>query len=111
MKVRSAILNKKEWLMQIFGFNFWIFLGVLFLILEVISSSFYACFFGVGALLTGILRWLGLIDNLEAEVILFTIISISSLYFFRRQLKEIFKAKKENVTETKVQTDEVLEEE
>jgi membrane protein implicated in regulation of membrane protease activity len=97
--------------MQIFEFNFWIFLGVLFLILEVISSSYFAFFFGVGALFTGILRWLGVIDNLQMELILFTISSLSSLYFFRRQLKELFKAKKENVSETKVQTDEVLGEE
>jgi membrane protein implicated in regulation of membrane protease activity len=96
--------------MVILGFNFWIFLGVLFLILEVITKSFSAFFFGVGALLTGMLRWLGVLDNMQAEVILFAVISIASLYFFRKQLKEVFTVKKETVTPQNIETIETLKE-
>jgi membrane protein implicated in regulation of membrane protease activity len=97
--------------MQILGFNFWIFLGVLFLILEFISGSFYAVFFAGGAILTGILKWLGIINDIELELILFVICSISSLYFFRKHLKELFKAQKDKVLDSKVNAEEVVGEE
>jgi inner membrane protein len=81
--------------MAILGFNFWIFLGVLFLILEVITNTFYAFFIGVAAIIVGILKWLGLINNLQIEVILFIFSSLAGILLFRQKLRDFYMGKKE----------------
>jgi inner membrane protein len=77
--------------MGILGMNIWIFLGVLLLIVEVLTTSFYAIFFGIGALITGILVYLGVVDDKAAQIGIFALSSMMSLYFFRRKLSEIFR--------------------
>ncbi len=67
----------------------WIIGGVLLCLGEMATpGAFYLLFFGVAALVTGVLVWAGLVDTTWVQVLLFTIFSIVSLVVFRRTLSE-----------------------
>ena len=70
--------------------NTWIILGVALLILEIFSTSFYSLFFGVGALVTGLVVWLGGFDDLFTQIAFFALTSLLSLLFFRNKFMNIF---------------------
>lgn len=79
--------------------NIWVIIGVVFLILEIVSVSFYALFFGVAGLLTALLTYLGLLDDLTSQIILFAVSSIGSMYLFRKKFTEWFTGKGEDFKE------------
>ena len=67
----------------------WIIGGVLLCLAEMATpGAFYLLFFGVAALVVGVLAWAGLVDTTWVQFLLFTIISIVSLVLFRRTLTE-----------------------
>ena len=67
----------------------WIVGGVLLCLAEMATpGAFYLLFFGVAALVVGVLAWAGLADATWVQFLLFTIISIVSLVLFRRTLTE-----------------------
>jgi membrane protein implicated in regulation of membrane protease activity len=70
----------------------WILLGLILLALEMATpGGFFIAFFGVGALLVGILAGAGLIQTVWLQWVLFTIFSVVSLLLFRRPLLEWMK--------------------
>ena len=70
--------------------SLWVIIGVALLVLELVSVSFYAIFFGIGALITSLVIYLGLADNLTAQLIIFGVSSLGSLLIFRKKLLEVF---------------------
>ncbi|OYU67096.1 MAG: hypothetical protein CFE22_06365 [Cytophagaceae bacterium BCCC1] len=76
--------------MEISGINIWVIIGVVLLILEIFTTSFYAIFFGIGALVTALFVYLGLAEELTSQVIIFALSSIVSLLFFRKRILELF---------------------
>lgn len=68
----------------------WVVIGVTLLIVEVLSVSFYAIFFGIGALITALTTAMGLTDNLTSQLIIFAISSSASLFIFRKKLLDVF---------------------
>jgi membrane protein implicated in regulation of membrane protease activity len=65
----------------------WLVLGLLLAIAELAASGgFYVLFFGVGALLVGLLTAAGLAGPIWMQFLLFTVLSILSLVVFRRRL-------------------------
>ncbi len=76
--------------MEISGINIWVIIGVVLLILEIFTTSFYAIFFGIGALVTALFVYLGLAEELPTQVIIFALSSIVSLLFFRKRILELF---------------------
>ena len=65
----------------------WIVIGLLLVLGEMASAGgFYIIFFGVAALLVGILAAFGLAGPAWAQLLLFSILSISSLAIFRSRL-------------------------
>ncbi len=60
----------------------WIFLSVLFIILELISSSFFLIWFGVGSLVATILNYFGF--NIYIQFTAFIIISLILLLSTRK---------------------------
>jgi membrane protein implicated in regulation of membrane protease activity len=70
--------------------SLWIVIGVALLIAEVLSASFYSIFFGIGALVTALFIYLGLADDLIAQLIIFGVASVGSLFIFRNKLMEVF---------------------
>jgi membrane protein implicated in regulation of membrane protease activity len=65
----------------------WLVLGLLLAILELAASGgFYVLFFGVGAILVGLLAAAGLAGSIWMQFFLFTLLSILSLVVFRGRL-------------------------
>jgi inner membrane protein len=79
--------------MEIGSASFWIIFGVILLLIELFSITFFAMFFGIGALFTGVLVSFGVLDDLTAQIAIFAIASMLSVYFFRKKFKEIFNKK------------------
>ena len=70
---------------------FWFFIGLAFLLLELVIPGFVIIFFGIGAWITSLVC---LIANpgLDLQIIIFSVTSILSLLLFRKMLaKKFFK--------------------
>jgi membrane protein implicated in regulation of membrane protease activity len=71
---------------------FWLILGVILIAAEFMIPEFLIFFFGIGALLTGILAsFLPL--GFPLEILIFTVSSLGSLFTFRKMFKNIFQGK------------------
>ena len=65
----------------------WIVLGLALLVGELITpGGFYILFFGIGAVIVGVLAALGLAGPVWAQVILFCLVSVVTLWLFRERL-------------------------
>lgn len=65
----------------------WVVIGSLLLAIEIITpGGFYIFFFGVGAILIGLLLLLGIPMNLATQIIFFLVISVMALIMFRKRL-------------------------
>jgi membrane protein implicated in regulation of membrane protease activity len=69
----------------------WLLLGLVLIAIELISpGGFFILFFGLGALVVGLLDLLGFSLALPWQVLLFLAISIVSLLLFRNPMKTWF---------------------
>lgn len=67
----------------------WIILGALLLVAEVIiTTDFYIVFFGVAAVLVGVIGLLGLDLPNFAQFLLFAVLSVAGLVLYRSRLKQ-----------------------
>jgi inner membrane protein len=85
----GATLAPGEWLMDTWtlGWWFWILLGLVLAGLELITpGGLYLLFFGIAAVLVGVLSVAGLIQPLWLQVLLFTVLALLTLGLFRRAL-------------------------
>ena len=65
----------------------WLVLGLILAVAEMASAGgFYIIFFGIGAVIVGLLAWLGWAGPIWLQVVEFTVISLVGLTVFRRQL-------------------------
>ncbi len=65
----------------------WLVLGLLLVVAEIASSGgFYIIFFGIGALIVGLLASFDVAGPLWMQLLLFSAISVGSLLMFRRRL-------------------------
>src|SRR3990172_769563 len=64
----------------------WLSLGILLLLVEVTTGGFWVGFFGLGALVAGLLIWFGVVEALNAQVATFVLASVLPLVLFRRSL-------------------------
>jgi inner membrane protein len=72
----------------------WLLLGLLLLLAElVISGGFYIVFFGVGAIVVGILTAFQAAGPTWFQFILFSIVSVVSLWLFREKLLQLTRAR------------------
>jgi membrane protein implicated in regulation of membrane protease activity len=66
---------------------YWLVLGLVLIALEMVSAGgFYIIFFGVAALVVGPLAYLGLAEPVWVQWLLFSVLSVASLVFFRNPL-------------------------
>lgn len=72
---------------------FWLILGALLILSEFFLTGIVAVFFGVGALLVGILTVIGLIDSLPEQITVFSVLSIAALLFARERIRVWFRGK------------------
>ncbi len=64
----------------------WLSLGILLLLVEVTTGGFWVGFFGLGAIVAGLLVWFGAVESLNAQVAAFVLSSVLPLILFRRSL-------------------------
>lgn len=73
-------------------YGFWLILGMLLIIGEVLTPGvFVAIFFGFGALLVGVLTWLGIITSGTWQLLGFGCFSIALLLVARRRFQNLLK--------------------
>ncbi|MGH7788344.1 MAG: NfeD family protein [Candidatus Binatia bacterium] len=71
----------------------WILFGFALLAAEMMTpGGFYVAFFGVAALLVGLLANLGVLGSTAAQWLLFSVLSVGSLLLFRRRVLALFSA-------------------
>ena len=76
----------------------WIVLGAVVLLSEVfVSTDFYLVFFAAGALVVGLLCFIGVSLPVPAQWLLFASLSIVALLLFRSRLKEKIKTREADV--------------
>lgn len=69
----------------------WLVLGLVLVVAEMASAGgFYIIFFGIGAVIVGLLSLLGLGGPSWAEVLLFAGLSVAGLMLFRRRFLQWF---------------------
>lgn len=71
----------------------WAIIGVILIIAEVATMSFVLIFFGLGALLTALLAWMGVTPGIESQLLVFSISSLAMLVVLRRFAKNLFFSK------------------
>jgi len=65
----------------------WLVLGMLLVLAELgAAGGFYIIFFGVGAIVVGLLASVGFAGPLATQVLMFSILSVGSLLLFRNRL-------------------------
>lgn len=71
----------------------WIILGLVLVLAELLTpGGFYLLFFGVSGLVVGLLTILGLAGPAWAQWLLFSVVSVASVAFFRKPLVRKFSA-------------------
>lgn len=68
----------------------WLIFGILMLLLEIFIPGLVIGFFGLGALITALLSWLGVINDITYQAIVFVLSSLLSLLVLRKMLKKVF---------------------
>jgi membrane protein implicated in regulation of membrane protease activity len=82
--------------MELFSANLslsWLVLGFILLGLELFSGTFVVLFFACGAFLTALIAWMGLVDSLPVQVVIFALLSCGGLFYFRDKLRMAYKAR------------------
>lgn len=70
----------------------WVLLGLVLLAAELATpGGFFAIFFGLGALVVGVLVWLGWAESPPLQWLLFSVLSILGVAVFRRPLMRALK--------------------
>ena len=86
----------------------WFILGVLLFVIEFAVSGFLAVFFAVGAWVTAILIWLGVLDVFWMQLAVFLIVSIVSLVLLRKKLKAVMGVSADSSQNTDAQLDDFI---
>jgi len=73
------------------SYGFWLIFGMVLIISEALMMSFVAVFFGLGALVVGILTWFGLLNTLPWQLLCFALVSLALLFLTRRRFKGALK--------------------
>ena len=91
----------------------WILLGLVLLLAELVTpGGFYFIFFGSGAVVVGVLAGLGAGGPVWLQILLFSILSLVSLWLFREKLLKLTEQAPDQkidtlVGETAVASDEI----
>jgi inner membrane protein len=81
------------------GYGFWLVLGFLLLISEVLVPGVVAVFFGIGALAVGALTYFGVIETLPMQMFWFALVSLAALFVLRKHFKRYLRGDVSNLAE------------
>ncbi len=77
----------------------WAVIGLLLIITEIFTLSFFLLFFGIGALIVALLRSLVGLPNSETEILLWAVLGLMGVFIFRKKLMGHFKTEKANFSD------------
>lgn len=79
----------------------WILAGVALIIIEVLITNVVAVFFGIAAILTGLLLQFGIIESTAAQYTIFAVVSVASLVLVRGRMTHWFQGHTKDKSEEK----------
>ena len=65
----------------------WVIAGVVLILSELLATSIVALFFGLSAIVVGLLLWAGVIDSIEMQFFIFAALSLAMLFTARSKLR------------------------
>jgi membrane protein implicated in regulation of membrane protease activity len=65
----------------------WAIVGLVLILSELLATSIVAIFFGIAAILVSVLLWLGVIESIEMQFLIFGVLSLVLLFTARRTLR------------------------
>ncbi len=65
----------------------WVIVGLLLILSELLATSVIAVFFGLAAIIVGLLLWLGIIDSTAMQFFVFATLSLVLLFTARAKLR------------------------
>lgn len=68
-------------------YQIWAIIGLILLIAELYTRSFFIIFFGIGGVITAVTTFIGLTPNFATQLISFSVSSILLLILFRKRLR------------------------
>lgn len=68
----------------------WAIIGAVFIVIEFLTVALIPVFFGIGALITALCTWIGLTQGIAAQLLCFSISSLTMLVVFRGAAKRLF---------------------
>lgn len=81
-------------------YHYWLIIGVILLVAEVLSMAALLIFIGLAALVVSALTFIGVLNELPLQVLIFSLASILSIVFLRKHLAAIFGGKSSEVSLT-----------
>lgn len=68
----------------------WAIIGIVFMIADMITLTFFLFFLGIGALITAVFVWTGITTGINSQLFCFAASSLITMVLFRRMVKKLF---------------------
>jgi len=82
------------------GWHIWATAGMILILVELFTPTFFTVFLGAGALVTALFVYLDIADSMSVQIIFFSVFSGLSVLLFRNLARKLFGSKtKGNYTE------------
>tara|TARA_R100001377_G_scaffold85145_2_gene70506 strand:- start:3218 stop:3655 length:438 start_codon:yes stop_codon:yes gene_type:complete len=81
-------------------YHYWLIIGVILLVAEVLTMAALLIFIGLAALVVAGLTFIGALSGLPMQLLVFSVASIVAIVFLRKHLAAIFRGKSSEVSLT-----------
>lgn len=68
----------------------WAVIGIVLIVIDIATTTFILVFFGIGALITAVVTWIGITPQLGGQVVVFSITSLITMMLFRKTAQRFF---------------------
>lgn len=86
----------------------WFIIALILMLLELAVPGVLLVFFGIGALVTSLLSWMGILQSTTAELLVFLFVSVVSLLLLRKKMQRTFRGKTKSVNDADLELDEFI---
>lgn len=69
----------------------WAIVGIVLIVIEIFTSTFFLLFFGIAALIVAVLRIFGM-SHLATEIIVFALVGTAGTLIFRKKIRASFRS-------------------
>lgn len=86
----------------------WFIIALVLMLLELAVPGVLLVFFGIGALVTSLLSWIGVLEGTTAELLVFLFVSVVSLLLLRKKMQKTFRGKSKAVLDPEAELEEFV---